>query len=89
MSWLDGWSHWTREGTFKIIPKMLGGSWHYELLFKTTAINDIVAKEIRLATYSFPSTAATRISEGKHDHELGFPASELGVPTDPDKWNNL
>lgn len=87
--WRDGWSHWTREGTFKIAPKMLGGSWHFELWFKEKVANDRVAKDIFLATYSFPSTAAQSISEGEHDQALGFLASALFVPKDHGEWNNL
>lgn len=87
--WLDGWSHWTSEGAFKIAPKMLGGSWHFELWFKERTIDDKVAKETCLGTYSYPSTAAESISAGKHDQELGFRASAVSVPTDPQEWNNL
>lgn len=69
-------SHWTREGTFTIRPKILRGLLFWELWFN----------KIRLGTYNFRLTAAESISEGKHDQELGFKASALGVPSDPDKW---
>lgn len=69
-------SHWTNEGTFRITPKLLMGELFWELWFR----------EIRLGTYNYLSTAAESVSEGKHDQELGFKASALGVPSDPDKW---
>jgi hypothetical protein len=72
-------SHWTKEGTFRITPKLLAGSLFCELWFK----------EINLGPYHLPKTAAKSILDGKHDQELGFKASALGVPLDPDKWNGL
>jgi hypothetical protein len=72
-------SHWTSDGTFRITPKILGGSLFCELWFK----------EIKLGTYNLPSTAAKSLSEGKHNQEIGFKASALGVPSDPDKWNGF
>jgi hypothetical protein len=71
--------HWTSEGTFRITPKTMAGSLFCELWFR----------EINLGTYNYPSTAAKSILEGKHDQEIGFNASVLGVPLDPDKWNGL
>lgn len=62
-----------------ITPKPLRGMLFFELWFK----------EINLGTYNFRSIAAESISEGKHDQELGFKASALGVPSDPNKWNGF
>ena len=73
------WHHWTNRGTFKIEPKVLGGSWHVELWFG----------DQRLATYSYIQSAAESISRGDHDEALGFPASMLGVPSDFKKWNGF
>lgn len=72
-------THWTKEGTFKITPKILAGSLFCELWFR----------EINLGSYNLPETAAKSIVEGKHDQELGFKVSTLGVPLDPEKWNGF
>lgn len=72
-------SHWTSEGTFRITPKLLVGFLFCELWFR----------DINLGIYHLPETAAKDILEGKHDQKLGFKASALGVPLDPDKWNGL
>lgn len=76
---MKGWSHWTPEGTFKIEPVILGGSWHYQLRFKGAL----------LATYSYASTAAESIGNGEHDQALGFAASKLSVPSSPQGWNGF
>jgi hypothetical protein len=73
------YSHWTNIGTFRIEPVTLGGSWHVVLWFN----------DANLGTYSYPETAAESISDGKHDHILGFEASRLGVPRSPDSWNGF
>jgi hypothetical protein len=76
---MKSWSHWTREGVFKIEPIVLGGSLHFRLWCGDTD----------LKVYMRPSTAARSISEGAHDQTLGFAASGLGVPASPDDWNGF
>lgn len=78
-----GWSHWTPEGTFKIEPVILGGSWHYRLWFNK---NDLISD---LGVYSYASTAAESIGQGNHDQALGFAASKLGVPVLLKDWNGF
>jgi hypothetical protein len=71
--------HWTKLGTFRIEPVVLGGSWHYVLW----------CGETNLGPYSYPWTAAASVGEGKHDRTLGFDASTLGVPPDLRAWNGF
>jgi hypothetical protein len=71
--------HWTNEGTFRIEPVILGGSWHAELWFN----------DVKLGTYSRDITAAESISDGKHDQVLGFEVSRLNVPRSPEDWNGF
>lgn len=73
------WKHWTKQGTFRINAAILGGSWHFIL-----SLND---KQI--GTYSYLFSAAESIGRGDHDQELGFPASRLDVPTNPESWNDF
>jgi hypothetical protein len=70
-------SHRTRSGTFKIEHCVLDGSDRYILWFN----------ERELASYDLAPAAAGSISEGKHDHILGFEASKLGVPTSLALWS--
>jgi hypothetical protein len=76
----DGqWRHWTGNGTFRIEPKRLAGSWFYELW----------CNDRSLGTYAFVDTAAGSITRGDYDEALGFRSSELGVPSDADAWNGF
>lgn len=74
-----GWSHWTKEGTFRIEYVNLAGSTACKLSFNN----------IELGIYLYPSTAAESVSRGHHDHALGFKASALSVPNWLDEWNGF
>jgi hypothetical protein len=79
MSQFAGWRHWTREGTFEIVPIVLAASRFYELRFR----------DERLGTYSWIWTAAESVSKGDHDEAIGLKGSSLNVPTDPFEWNGF
>ena len=79
ISSIEGWSHWTKEGTFKITRTTMAKSLFYKFFFM----------DVDLGLYCTHLKAAESISEGKHDQQLGFKASSLGVPSDPDKWNGF
>jgi hypothetical protein len=74
-----GWSHWTREGTFSIIPTILAASRFYEL-----RLDDNL-----LGTYVHFWTAAESISKGDHDKTIGVSGASLNVPPNLVDWNGL
>ena len=76
---ISGARHWTRTGTFEIVPVVLGGSWFFELRLNKNL----------LGTYAYPSTAAGSINAGEHDKEIGASCLDLDVPIDFRRWNGL
>ncbi len=76
---MKAWTHWTREGTFRIEPVILSGSWFYKLWLN----------KVDLGVYGYAFTAAASINQGAHDEALGFGASKLGVPAAVKDWNGL
>lgn len=71
--------HWTRIGTFKIVPVMLNASRFYELWIG----------DQKLGTYGWAVSAAQSISAGEHDEKLSEPGKSLNVPDDILEWNGL
>jgi hypothetical protein len=74
-----GLTHWTREGTFAIVPTILAASRFYELRFG----------EKLLGTYAYITTAAESISAGDHDQALGISGASLRVPSNVADWNGF
>jgi hypothetical protein len=74
-------SHWTREGSFVIRFKHVGGSEWCNLVFEKEGLTT------DLGLYAYVITASESISGGEHDKILGFSASSLGVPADFKEWN--
>jgi len=76
---LREWTHWTNQGTFRIEG--------------TTMLGDVVfvlwLGQAHLGTYLRSGTAAASIASGEHDQILGFKASALNVPADPEAWNGF
>ena len=74
-------SHWTRAGTFEIVP------------FRTSPSNmDLCELRFRgkhIDNFNDPWSAAHAVASGGLDAELGISAADLSVPSKPQDWNNL
>jgi hypothetical protein len=73
------WTHWNRLGVFKIKQTYVARSAIYELYFEGRL----------LGLYLEPTSASEDVTAGLYDSQLGFKGSEIGLPPDPSKWNNL
>lgn len=68
--------HWTRHGTFRTEAVYPGGLLMCELVLDTR----------RIGTFVNPGHAASSLSSGSLDKELGFSAREAGVPDRLSRW---
>lgn len=68
--------HWTRHGTFRLCPTYLAGSLQCEIYLDDRLIG----------TLSMPTHAASALARGQFDRELGFSASDSGLPSDLSEW---
>lgn len=72
-------SHWTSRGTFMIRACTPG----------QPTINEVLFNGSRLGFGLYPISDARNLADGAYNKELGFPASEVGVPAFLEEWNNL